>query len=275
MNRILFSFLAIALALAWPVSATLLISPTKVTFDSDDKVVEVVLMNTSNKVNSYELGWEDKIASELGGYQKHKTQVSHEFSASKMLRFSPRRVTLKPEEKQVVRIMLRRPKDLAEGEYRSHMRFKAIPVAAEQAGSIESAGIKINFTTSFSIPVVVRQGKPEVSLSIEKTSVKVTQPNEVPQVIVSISNNSRYSARGDIVATLEGKDGKPQVIARLNDYSLYPELKKAQVKLAWVGTNNALSDGKLTVSFDGIKEYQGTQFGTKTEQFSVRDVLMK
>lgn len=276
MKRVTVSFLVLILGVVWPASASLLITPTKVAFGLNDKVVEVVLINTSDNVNSYELGLEDKIASETGGYQQNESKVSYEASASKMLRFSPRRVTLKPDEKQVVRIMLRRPKDLAMGEYRSHMQFKAIPTSTDKAGSIESSGIKINFTTSFTIPVVVRQGTPEVNVKIDKILVASTQhAGAAPEITVLMSNDSKYSARGDIVVTAEDKEGKPQIVARLNDYSLYPELKKASVKLVWVGTNNALPDGKLTVSFNGIKEYQGTQFSTKTEQITVRDILMK
>lgn len=274
MNKVLTCFLVSIWAVVWPVSASLLISPTKVSFDSDDKLVEVVLINTSDKVNSYELGWEEKIALETGGYQDGP-EVRNLYPASQMLRFSPRRVTLKPDEKQVVRIMLRRPRDLAIGEYRSHMRFRAIPATKEKGGSIETSGIKIDFSTSFTIPVVVRQGKPEVNVVIDRATITPSKTEATPEITVFMSNNSKYSARGNIVATVEGKDGKPQVIGRNNDYSLYPELKKAAVKLSWVGTDNAIPDGKLTVSFDGIKEYQGTQFSTKTEQITVRDILMK
>ena len=46
-----------------------------------------------------------------------------EHFADGMLSWSPRQITLQPGTAQVVRLMVRKPEGLAEGEYRSHLDF--------------------------------------------------------------------------------------------------------------------------------------------------------
>ena len=43
------------------------------------------------------------------------------------IRYSPRQVRLNPNEKQTIRLMMRRSNSMKEGEYRSHLMFSPIP----------------------------------------------------------------------------------------------------------------------------------------------------
>ena len=50
-------------------------------------------------------------------------------AAEDMIVYAPRRVTLAPHEPQSIRIAARPPQGLADGEYRVHLLFRAIPPA--------------------------------------------------------------------------------------------------------------------------------------------------
>ena len=108
--------------------ASLLVSPIRVAFEGRERSHEIVLINSSSEVKTYRLAWQEKLALPSGGYKDLTAEETVGYpSASKMLRFSPRQVTLKPNERQIVRLGLRRPKDLADGEYRSHLKLEALP----------------------------------------------------------------------------------------------------------------------------------------------------
>ena len=47
--------------------------------------------------------------------------------ADKYLRFFPRRVTLAPNESQMVKLQMVKTNELQPGEYRSHLYFRAVP----------------------------------------------------------------------------------------------------------------------------------------------------
>ena len=63
---------------------------------------------------------------------------AEEQAAQEMILYAPRRVTLPPNQPQAIRISARAPEGLADGEYRVHLLFRAVPpprpVAAPQKG---------------------------------------------------------------------------------------------------------------------------------------------
>src|SRR3546814_19952432 len=88
-----------------------------------------------------------------------------------MIVFSPRRVTLPPNQPQVVRVGVRVPEGLPPGEYRAHMLFRAVPdvvpaVAAEAKPA--GAGVSIALTPIYgiTIPVILRVGDPGAAAAI-------------------------------------------------------------------------------------------------------------
>ena len=77
--------------------------------------------------------------------------------AKDWVRFSPRRVKLGPGQHQTVRVVARKPADLAPGEYTARLLIQAIP-RARRAGDQPSDQIKINLDIVYgvSIPVVIK-----------------------------------------------------------------------------------------------------------------------
>ncbi len=92
------------------------------------------------------------------------------------LRYFPRRVSLAPNEAQTIRVQLTRTGNLEQGEYRSHMYFRAVEeqtaLGAEEAE--ESEGISINIKTVFgiSIPIIVREGESTTNIDLDRAFTK-------------------------------------------------------------------------------------------------------
>jgi P pilus assembly chaperone PapD len=243
--------------------ANLVIHPIRVQFAPNERSTEVTLLNDSKTTNTYRLEWKEKQAKPEGGYANLTAEAAKQFPvASSMVRFSPRQVTLKPGERQTVKLSVRRPARLADGEYRSHLLFKALPPpVALRDEQVAGLTMQMNLVTSFSIPVVIQQGQAGSSVRLESAQIQYnpTKPNE-SSIIVNLAHNSRYSVHGDIEAYWTPQGGSEQLIALNNGFTFWPELTKTSSSLIWVGTNFAPTNGKLRILYKGARTYRGQTF---------------
>ena len=93
--------------------------------------------------------------------------------AGDLIRYAPRQLRLEPGRPQTIRILYRRPGELAEGEYRSHLLFQEIPkVAPTPAQGEGPSGLNMQISALFgiSIPVIVRHGDLEASARLTENA---------------------------------------------------------------------------------------------------------
>lgn len=254
----------IALMSFW-VEANLVIHPIRIQFNPGERSTEVTLLNDSKTTNTYRLEWREKLAKQGGGYTDLKGDALKNFpTASSMVRFTPRQVTLKPGERQTIKLSLRKPARLGEGEYRSHLIFKALPPpAALKAPDEQTAGLtmSLNLITSFVIPVVVQNGNANSSVSLN--SAAIIYDAAIPgksSVVVHASRTGKYSTFGDVEAYWTPTGGKERLIAKTSAFTFWPELNKTFTTLAWVGADFAPTNGKLRILYKGMRDFQGQTF---------------
>ncbi len=246
--------------------ANLLINPTRVEFSPSDRTADVTLINTSKFTTTYRLAWVEKKAKADGGYHDLTATEAANFPiASSMLRFSPKQVTLKAGERQTVKMAIRRPQDLATGEYRSHLLFKALPPKTQEEGLDPNASsTAINLVVSFAIPVVIQQGVLDYKMTMNDAHISYNPTKKDGSVAVSISRTGVHSVIGHISAYWTPNGGKERLIAKAGDYNLWPELSTTTASLSWVGADFAVTDGKLRIVYEGAKSFRGKTFFDKT-----------
>ena len=88
----------------------MLISPTRVMVDQENRSATMTLRNSSSGSRTYRLSWEDKRATEEGSYTEVPEGEAWP-SAQELIRFSPRQITVGPGENQTVRFSFRPPTD--------------------------------------------------------------------------------------------------------------------------------------------------------------------
>ncbi|MBE1298832.1 MAG: hypothetical protein GJ680_02830 [Alteromonadaceae bacterium] len=140
---------------------------------------------------------------QTGGYQELTEDQRRSFpSADRMIRFSPRAVTLAPQERQTVRLSLRRPDNLEPGEYRSHLAFEAIDDAAPTKEAERGVGIQVKINMAFSIPVVVRHRVSNVEVELTKPEFFSVMHNNEQKYLMQfrIINKGNASAFGNLKA---------------------------------------------------------------------------
>ena len=153
-------------------------------------------------------------------------------TASEMLRYSPRRVTLRGSESQIIRLMARAPADLPDGEYRSHFTVTSVPstdgFSIEEATTGETPdgiGVTIRPRFGIAIPVIVRVGTTTLDVGISGAQV-LTARDGTQAVAFTINRSGTRSAFGDITVRAAGVS-EPIGIAK--GIGVYPEVDSRQV----------------------------------------------
>jgi hypothetical protein len=176
--------------------------------------------------------------------------------AGEMIRYSPRQVVVPPGGTQAVRLQLRKPAALENGEYRAHLLFQALPPVdqhADAAPAAESHGLDIQLTAvySVSIPLIVRQGATSAAVAIRDVALRGDA------VTFALDRTGTRSVYGDLVVSLRGARGAERVIARANGIAVYTPNVSRRVRIPMSPELLPLPAGELRVAFVERVEQQG------------------
>jgi len=215
----------------------LVVTPTRVEFNERTRSEKVMLLNTGAESASYRISFVRLHMLDDGSIINVKENEKGNFS-DELIRYSPRQVTLPPGKSQVIRLMLRKPKDLVEGEYRSHMLFQALPEPRNTTVDIDdknsdTISIEITPLIGITIPVIVRHGKLNASLSIEKPQyIQEDEKYSKPRLSVDLLRTGSQSTYGDI-KVLYTPDGETNnyVVSQAKGVAVYTPNLKRQFKL--------------------------------------------
>jgi hypothetical protein len=118
------------------------------------------------------------------------------------IRITPKRVTLKPGEKQAVRLVLKKPVDLIDGVYRANVAVNYVDVVHEELENLkpdkDKVAVGMGFVTSVHIPLLIVHGDVQTTLDEfkilsvkKKTLEKITRTsNHNVSLLYDISGNS-------------------------------------------------------------------------------------
>lgn len=238
-----FFSLVLALSFSWKEArADLMLTPTRVVLEKNQRAAQVDLINNSSETMVYRLKLVNRRMSETGELSLADTPEAGEQFADGLLRYSPRQVVLAPGASQVVRIMARKPADLAPGEYRSHLLFERVadsaPAPAEPLSKPmpEAEGIEIKLTPliGVSIPVIVRHG--QTSAAATFAGLKLERPDGNGPALLSfeLHRSGNRSIYGDLLVRFTPDQGREQQAARVNGIAVYTPnpLRRGKIELA-------------------------------------------
>lgn len=249
-----------------PTEASLMLAPKRVVFDGRTRSATLAVVNTSRETRTFQLGWKMVLVDE-NGMPRTVPLVEGPHSVSRMVVFSPRRVTIPGNGRQSVRLSLRRPADLPAGEYRGHLVFSSSVGEEEQTSIAASRGASIGLKIGIgmSIPVIVRQGdiSPE-AVSIQGVSI-TSDANGAQTLQLALTHEAGKgaSAYGNVSAYVRAGEGKEEkIVARSPNVSLYPEQAKRAMRLNLM---HAVPSGSvLRIVYEGGEEYSGQTLAQKT-----------
>jgi hypothetical protein len=268
-NALLCLLLLFSTTPAW---AQLMLYPTRIVIDGNERTAQVQLINNGTESATYRISLVNRRMSETGEFIDVVEPLPGEHFADDMLRFSPRQITLAPGEAQTVRIMVRKPADLMAGEYRSHLLFSQQPNAEDLGRNIETRqapdngiGIAITALIGASIPVIVRQGELGAELTLDQLELQTTEPK--PFLALALQRNGERSIYGDLAVGFTPKGGAEITLARANGIAVYLPNPVRRARLALdLPEGEPLANGTLHVTFQEPAEAGGRMLAEATLQ---------
>jgi len=256
LSPLLLFFIFIFSGLATYAQGDLMIMPKRLVFDGSERSQEINLANTGSDTAVYAISFVNYKMTEKGNFEQVEEPEEGQRFAENFLRYFPRRVSLAPNEAQTIRVQLTRTGNLEQGEYRSHMYFRAVEdqtaLGAEETE--ESEGISINIKTVFgiSIPIIVREG--ESTTKIDLTELSLNTEGEHTKLSLVINRSGNMSVYGNLNATHIAPNGTETEVGMVKGVSVYTPNSKRSFSFE---LRNAaavdLSQGKLRIQYSEDK----------------------
>jgi fimbrial chaperone protein len=251
-------------AFSHSLQANLLVTPTRVELD-DKRAKSAVfsLVNKGTSTSRYEVYFEEKrmlpsgefvTLGKNGGLEETKlvadealTSQMQATSIAKYLRYSPRRMTLEPEQGGRVRLALRAPKDLPEGEYRSYIVFHQIPLAPKALNTDankdnQSLSLTISAYMKIAIPVFLRVGDLKADISLNTGKLELSQGEQSLQVTLHRQGVRSSYGSLDIINAVDS-----QVLGSLKNAAVYQELNEKSYTVPL--SNTVLPGSELIIRY--------------------------
>lgn len=257
-----FQRLTLCLLLLLPASqalAELMLFPTRVVFDGNQRAAQLELINNGTQNATYRISLVNRRMDESGGMHPAEEPAEGERFADDLLRYSPRQITLEPGVGQTVRIMVRKPANLVPGEYRSHLLFAKQPQTSDPGDSSAAGGspevaekevrIQLRALLSVSIPVIVRHGDTHATVSL--ASMELTEnAEEQPVLQFAMEREGNQSLYGDLTVHFTPRGGATEIVGRANGVAIYAPNARRKMRIALTPPRNrSLSSGTLRVTY--------------------------
>lgn len=240
----------------------LLVAPTRLIINGG-RSAEVILNNIGDEVATYRISAELRRMKPDGTLEDVADPTALEEAARDMLIYAPRRVTLAPREPQSIRIAARPARDLADGEYRVHLLFRAIPpaipVAAQEGDPARGVSFKLTPVYGVTIPVIVRLGNLSVKAGI--SNVRLEKRDGKPAIALELDRSGSRSTFGEVRVL---KAGVKEPVALARAVAVYTELARREVIVAVNEEYKGALSGPVTVQYvetfdDGTSTLAETQ----------------
>jgi P pilus assembly chaperone PapD len=248
----------------------LLVAPIRVVFEGTKQKEDLNLTNIGQDTAVYLVSFIHYQMQMDGSFKQLDNVDSLTTRADKFLRIFPRKVVLPPGESQTIRMQFRKPTGMANGEYRSHLYFRAekeVTALGMSTAQADTTKMSVSITPVFgiSIPVIIRNGNLEYKMSL--SDVNLTAVNDtVSNVSFLINRKGDRSSYGNLRVEFVPASGKAFDVGLANGVGVYTDLESRRFNLSIRNrAEQPLKNGKLVIRYslpreDGETELAKTEF---------------
>lgn len=257
--RFTFLIWMLLLPLVSPGQGDLLVTPRRVVFEGNKQREEIILANTGRDTAAYSVSFLQYRMTDDGAFEEITEPRPGQLFADPYLRYFPRSVKLAPGESQVIRMQVRRLPDMAGGEYRSHLYFRAVPGEKPLEGEdvlpdSTSIGIRLTPVYGVSIPVIIRTGNLSSKITISDLAVE-REENHPPVMRMTLNREGSQSVYGDLSIDYIAPGGEKINVGIVRGLAVYTpnSLRRFSMPLD-VPEGVDFSAGKLLVRYSSSNE---------------------
>jgi hypothetical protein len=215
----------------------LLIFPKRVVFEGTKKAEILNLTNIGKDTATYKISFIQIRMNENGTFSNISEADPDQSFADPYIRYYPRSVTLGPNESQVVKLQLKKTNNLPDGEYRSHLYFRADKVTKPLGEEViptdtNTVSVKISALYGISIATIIKIGKSTTKTTFTDLSFERNADN-VPLLKATFNRMGNMSTYGNIEVTHISPEGIITSLATVKGFAVYTpgKIRKATIKL--------------------------------------------
>lgn len=261
------AFLLMPLPLWAGERAEVMMLPTRVVMENKDRYATVVIKNVGQATGNFSVGLIDMQMREDGMVVPVEEGTTAAYSAIPYVRIAPRSMTLQPGEVQNVRLMLRFPENLEDGEYRAHLRVKIENDNVDASGqpvTSKEVTIAVRANLVLIIPVIVRHGDTSFAMQIESPKVS-HDASGTPMLDMYLGRDGNRSSMGDISVNYVAADGKTQLLRFFPGVPVYRPTPRRFISIPLdVPKGMTLSTGSLHITYAAQEKEGGGVLAEKT-----------
>ncbi|MBS1614829.1 MAG: molecular chaperone [Bacteroidetes bacterium] len=246
----------------------LLVTPRRLVFEGGPRVRELNLANTGKDTARYAISMMEIRMKEDGSFEQINSPDSGQRFASNNLRIYPRAIYIPPGGAQVVKVQLINADQLSEGEYRSHVYIRSIPMEPalgdSTAPKTQDLTVKLTAIFGISIPAIIRVGENNTQVSVSNPSF-VMLDDKTPQLSIVLRRNGNMSSYGNITVDFIKDNGKTVQVGIVKGIAIYTPntIRRFHMTL----DNNHKVDyheGTLRIRYSSEKDAQRENFSETT-----------
>ena len=255
------TLLTILPLLSWA-DALLFVAPTRVIVKDGQKTQVVSATNKSERIRKYKLSLIDQVMTENGTTEAVDT---FPYSAKRMIRFIPREITLQPGQRQLIRLLVRRPNTLEDGDYHTHLLFDEEVVTQETTDTDEANNnqfqIDMNTTFGLAVPVIIQQGNIDATLLLTGANLSIHEQGGV-EVLLNLARTGNSEATGHLTVTTQNDNGETEKIATDRKVRIYREVDDVTLTHRLTKTFEELAGKTIQISLKTGPSQDSTDLGS-------------
>ena len=260
---------------------TLMIRPFRIIFADRQRLVKVSIANPTDETISYSVAIVTMRKGNDGKLRQVKEETDEEKRVREMIRFSPRRAIIEPGKRQIVKLMVRKPKDLPVGEYRTRLKISPLdspkPATTEMHSLLGQGGsnISMDFIISSTFPVFIQHGdvQPEVTPQRIRFKEFAASPSGIAAE-VTLARKGIGSGFGNISLWYLGEGTPPRRIGRASKLTLYAPYPETTLTVPLKDiSSEELTTGKIRVEFQSHYD-GGTKKNQKKQPASAKEISL-
>ncbi|TVR77799.1 MAG: molecular chaperone [Saprospirales bacterium] len=231
----------------------ILITPYRVVFEEGERIKEVSIVNTGTDTARYLISFVQYRMTDIGRMEQISEPDEGQLFADRHLRVFPRSVVLPPDEAQLVRLQLRAPSGLEEGEYRSHLYFRSeghrerTSEIDENETRTEGLGVRLIPIYGITIPVIFRVGSTRFELEVD--SIELVRENDQVLIEMKVNRNGNQSVFGNIEVHYDDGNEKHKVY-EVRGVAIYTPNKYRIFRIPLANLPNVdYTSGHLTIEY--------------------------
>jgi len=238
---------------------SLMCVPIRLIFTEHQRAIAARVINQGDEPVTYSIALVTMRKGPDGRLYEPEQETEEELQTKKIIRYSPRRATIEAKQSQTVKLMVRKPKDLPPGEYRTYLQLRPHPRASRKLKNElqdkDNFGVNVEVVVNSTFPIIIQHKLPMGKVTPEALQLgKITNEQNPLQVILTLSREGEASAFGNIFLDYlpeEGQTADSIEVGEVKGFAFYAPAKKKELPIT-LKTDislETLKRGKLRATF--------------------------